>query len=285
MNTNLEIQAPYTPTRAAYAYTLRQANDPLVHYLTSDLNASSTTGISDDLVNSPLPSVTANLFQQGNRYQPWGRNNQLEGIVGVLRDNPNNASYNLAYRDPLVWSSDDWDFPATNSLPLTTLGRVHRGTPWQTIYLKATNLLEYVDATQANPIVGLNTWENWTGDFDANDATILSPTSDWRLAALLTELFNTNDATQLQSVNGPATALSEALDGIIVQTNSTSAPGYQTTPELDFFMMASNSSQAQFMANALAQAKAGRANQTFCSVGDILASPGNLRSFTVVEPK
>jgi len=30
--------APYTPTRTMYDYTLWQANDPLVHYVASDLN-------------------------------------------------------------------------------------------------------------------------------------------------------------------------------------------------------------------------------------------------------
>jgi len=41
-----------------------------------------------------------------------------------------------------VRSSDDWEFP-TNQFPnIGWLGRVHRGTPWQTIYLKATDVLD-----------------------------------------------------------------------------------------------------------------------------------------------
>jgi len=43
---------------------------------------------------------------------------------------------NVNVKDPLVRRSDDWDFP-TNKFPnLGWLGRVHRGTPWQTVYLK-----------------------------------------------------------------------------------------------------------------------------------------------------
>jgi hypothetical protein len=41
---------------------------------------------------------------------------------------------NLSFKDPLVRGSDDWDFP-TNKFPgIGWLGRVHRGTPWQTVY-------------------------------------------------------------------------------------------------------------------------------------------------------
>ena len=47
----------------------------------------------------------------------------------------------LAIKDPLVYCSDDWNFP-TNKFPTVGwLGRVHRGTPWQTVYLKASNVL------------------------------------------------------------------------------------------------------------------------------------------------
>ncbi|MDR3456839.1 MAG: hypothetical protein P4N60_05295 [Verrucomicrobiae bacterium] len=279
VNTNLVQQAPYTPTRTVVSPTLWVVNDPLVHYLSSDLTQAVdewdgvTNGVarSDD-PNTP-PIAYPNPGQPPDRYQPWGRNAQMNGVVGVLHDDYGNASYNLAYRDPLVWGSDDWDFPATNSLPLMTLGRVHRGTPWQTIYLKATNLLEYVDTAQEWPIVGLNTWENWTGDFDHNDAARLSPTSDWRLAALLTEWFNPNDATQLQSANAATAGLSSALDGILVQTNSTAVPDYRFPPQLDSFVMAGDSPQAQFVANALTLARAGSVNQSFSSPGGILATP------------
>jgi len=275
-NTNLVIQAPYTPTRTAYAYTIWQANDPLVHSLSSDLTqVTSDTGLhhSDDLVNQPLPSVVNDLAKVSDRYQPWGRNFQMEGVVGVLHDAPENASYNLAYRDPLVWGSDAWNFPATNSLPLTTLGQIHRGTPWQTIYLKGTNLLNFIDPAQQNPNVGLTTWQWWTGDFNATDAALMSPASDWRLAALLTELFNTNDATQLASVNSPTTGWSNILDGLTVQTNTTPAPYFNVTPQLDPVTMTGNSPQAAFIASALAQAKAGQLTQQFISVGDILSAP------------
>jgi len=278
-NTNLVQQAPFTPTRTVVSPTLWVANDPLVHYLISDLsqpvselnNVTNGVARSDDPSLPPIPFP--NLAVVADRYQSWGRNSYMESIANVLHNDPDNASYNLAYRDPLVWGSDDWNFPATNSLPLSTLGRVHRGTPWQTMYLKSTNLLEYVDTAQAYQLVGLNTWENWTGDFIDHDAAILSPVSDWRLAALITELFNTNDATQLYSVNAPAANLAQALDGQLVLTNSTGYPQFSLPPQLDSFVMASNSPQAQLAANTISQARLNRPGKTFSSAGDILSSP------------
>ena len=41
INSQLSIQAPYTPSRTAFSSFLLQANDPLVHYLASDLNSQS----------------------------------------------------------------------------------------------------------------------------------------------------------------------------------------------------------------------------------------------------
>lgn len=275
LNTNLVQQAPFTPTRTVVSPVLWVANDPLVHYLSSDVSqtVNQLAGVTNGVAHSDNPAsppvAYPNLGNVPPRYQPWGRNGEMDGIVGVLH-NLDNASYNLAYRDPLVWGSDNWNFPATNSLTLTTLGRVHRGTPWQTVFLKSTNLLQYFDGTQVNPNVGLNTWENWTGDFDTSDATILSPASDWRLAVLLTEMFNTNDATQLPSVNGSAGTLAQALDGIIVQTNSTASPYYAAPPQLDSYLMTSNSPQAQLVANALFQARNGNIAG---SLGLLVTSP------------
>jgi hypothetical protein len=185
--------------------------------------------------------------------------------------NVDSNPFNLAFKDPLVWSSDDWNFPSGNGLPLATLGQVHRGTPWQTVYLKASDILN--ETTPANNI-GTNTWMNWTGDMDANDAALSAPVNDWRLAGLLVALFNTNDPTQLVSVNdkNPTNWLN-LLSSIIVQTNSTPFPSPFVVPEFDSYVMLSNSTQALIIANAIAQAKMTQPGQTFNSVGDILATP------------
>ena len=149
VNRQLVVQAPYTPSRTVYSSYLLQANDPLVHYTADDLNAQvGATAVwgpnqlfqngvwthSDDSGNQPLPTPPLNPI--GGRYQPWGQKGQMGALAGVDQ-NP----YNLAFKDPLVWDSDNWDFP-TNLYPTVGwIGRVHRGTPWQTVYLKSSNVL------------------------------------------------------------------------------------------------------------------------------------------------
>ena len=74
-----------------------------------------------------------NLGVLNERYMPWGGNPLLPGADPY--------PFFSAIKDPLVWKSDNWDFP-TNKFPTVGwLGRVHRGTPWQTVYLKASDVL------------------------------------------------------------------------------------------------------------------------------------------------
>lgn len=276
-NTNLIQLAPFSPFRRMTSPVVWGVNDPLVHYLASDLDFPPIGLVNqmwiDDTPNSsalPYPDLNsiaaASPFSQS--YQPWGSGGRLNYITGDDRFN-----FHLALKDPLVWSSDDWNFPATNALPLTTLGRIHRGTPWQTIYLKATNILEYADASQINLAVGQTTWQTWTGDTNVADAALISPTNDWRLAGLLAALLNPNDATQLQSVNGALADWRKVLNGVSVLTNLTDIPSFSEPPSLNPFVMASNSPQAQAIALALQQAKLNRPAQSFNSSEEILATP------------
>ncbi|MDR3457815.1 MAG: pilus assembly PilX N-terminal domain-containing protein [Verrucomicrobiae bacterium] len=236
-NTNLVQQAPYTPTRTVVSPTLWIVNDPLVHNLSSDLtqpvpeSSAVTNGVakSDDPSVPPVP--IPNLSQPPDRYQPWGMNAQMNGVVGVLRDDYGNASYNLAYRDPLVWGSDNWDFPTNRYPTVGWLGRVHRGTPWQTVYLKSTNLLDFVDSAQADSRVGLVTWKTWTGDFNEFDADKSKPIQDELLFDIFTAAPNANASRGALSVNQkhPA-AWSAVLGGLEVITNITSTPDYRFPP-------------------------------------------------------
>jgi len=80
-------------------------------------------------------------------------------------------------------------FQANQTPNLTCLGAIHRGTPWQTMYLKSGGVdshdLAKLDWCSSGP------WK----------AQRLQPTNDWRLASLLAGLFNTNDSRSLLSVN------------------------------------------------------------------------------------
>jgi hypothetical protein len=168
--------APYVPYRTIWQHVTLQASDPLVHFTLSDLIDLSKTNNVDFIAENPL---LRNMGRISDRYDPWG---------GYMRYVPATA-YNAALKDPLVRRSDDWDFPENSHLDVEWMGRVHRGTPWQTIYLKSASV---------DPVL----WRNRVGVSADDEAKRLQPTNDWRLAGLLTGLFNTNDPRSLVSVNG-----------------------------------------------------------------------------------
>ena len=237
-NTNLAMQAPYTPTRNFWQYTLWQVNDPLVHYLAGDLTTANNTagpGRSDNLLLNqiPTPSLTS-LNTMGNRYQPWGRALQMQ-MLGetVVATN----AYDLRFRDPLAWNSDAWDFP-TGKLPnIGWLGRVHRGTPWQSVYLKQRDVLSeyYVSGTLTN-YIGTNTWAQWTGDTQTAfnqqyDAVNSAPVSDRDVFDLFTATPNGNATRGTLSVNQTHLAAWSALfSGVVALENITPVPSSTTTP-------------------------------------------------------
>ena len=190
-STNLQVQIWFSSPPLTVQHITWQANDPLVHYLASDLT---DTANNTNAQNSIAPSV---LDKNHERYQPWGvpdpsNQKQMAKITGV---DPNTC--NLAFKDPLVRRSDDWDFP-TNKFPTVGwLGRVHRGTPWQTVYLKASDVL----AENSTLFTGTNTWANWTGDLNVTDATNMAPVQDRLLFDLFTTAFNDNATRGTLSVN------------------------------------------------------------------------------------
>ena len=235
-NTNTpSSQAPYTPTRTFWQYTLWQVNDPLVHYLAGDLTTANNTagpGRSDDSVVNrvPVPSLT-DINTMGNRYQPWGRSLQM-AMLGDTEVATN--AYDLRFRDPLVWNSDGWDFP-TGKLPnVGWLGRVHRGTPWQTVYLKQRDVMaEYLNyGPNIGQNIGTNTWAQWSGDTQNNfDAAISAPVSDRDLFDLFTATPSPNSTRGTLSVNQTHLASWSALfSGIVALTNATDVPSSTTTP-------------------------------------------------------
>lgn len=277
-NTNYFFQVPYVPIATISQYTSWQVNDPLVHYLASDLNYFGTevgsqlqTGVqvwygkAGDVVPNPTYKMV------NDRYQPWG----MAAPIRYKTANYNFLNpYNLIYKDPLVWSADYWSFPTNLLSSLAGLGQVHRGTPWQTIYLKAGEVLQ----AGGIPGAGTNTWMAWTGDYNPADAAITVPVNDRPLVSLLIALLNTNDVTQLVSVNDPNPSdWLNTLNGLTVYSNSILMPPFAfrglIPPAFDTYLMASNSPQAQIIANGIAQARALLPHQTFNLTGDILAIP------------
>jgi len=284
-NTQLVSLAPYAAARIIFVPYLYQVNDPLVHYLMSDLDTgvgaiwqganAMPNGVwaqNDGAITHTLPVPPANVIVNGqSRYQPWG-----QSVSAVLQSASYNFSpYNLSYKDPLVWDSDYWNFPTNLLAALNGLGQVHRGTPWQTVYLKATDILNSGNNT------GINTWSAWTGDYNVPDAAITAPANDRQLVGVLISLLNTNDATQLTSVNDQNDAdWQNVLNGLTVYSNSLPVIIAMIPPQFDTNFMASNSPQALIVASAIAQVRANVSNQSFYSIGDILATP----ALTVSSP-
>jgi hypothetical protein len=289
-NSTNSTQAPFTPTATVVQHVSWEANDPLVHYLASDLNWSGANRF-DRTVES-LTSTNENLGALNYRYAPWG--------VGVSPAGADQNPLNLAYKDPLVRMSDDWDFPGYKFPTVGWMGRVHRGTPWQTVYLKATNLLDWAQSSPT-PANGLITWVDWTGNtrltygqyFDAVNAV---PVQDHLLFDLFTTAFNDNASRGTLSVNvgatnGPSLAAWSALfSGVMVLSNNAVDAAIQ--PPLyvqhagtlvNYTAFPINPAGPNPALSALGQLVNGinqtRANtnlfplQTFTHVGDILSVP------------
>jgi hypothetical protein len=213
------FSTPFQPFRNLYLVTSWQANDPLVHYTIGDLTDLVHTNLMVDNLNPPPTPVG----QVNARYEPWGGSPAGRSSSPVLCD--------MTVKDPLMLRSDNWDFP-TNKLPnVGWLGRVHRGTPWQTVYLKSFGVNNYPNwfknwqawsgngqvvtnvGQLSTNLVGFNTW--------ANDAYFSQPTNDWRLLDLFTTALNDNATRGQLSVNQTnLAAWSAVLSGVLVLTNT-----------------------------------------------------------------
>lgn len=280
-NISYSIPAPFTPIRLIVQRTVYAANDPLVHYMSSDLNDFSNDTVNRRSLSLPPPAITS-MGQLSDRYMPWGSEypgeqflneppvNVMTSFNGIPVDN---NQYNLAYKDPAVWSSDDWNFPTNQILSASWLGQVHRGTPWQTIFLKSTNILELQSTF---PGTGVFTWVEWTGDTNLADAVFMAPAQDWAIAGLLASLFNTNNEASLFSANDPnPNDWENVLNGMTAVTNDLpdQVLSFDPTPEFATLTISSNSTQAAEIANAIEVTRAASPRQLFITPGDIFAVP------------
>ncbi len=204
-STNVTMQAPFTPTRRMYQATTWEVNDPFVHYTTEDLQTVDAFGTPTNIVTTGLLRLVQSLSLTNNgssigrrneRYKPWGGNPDKADP-----SNPSNdpTAYDFSVKDSGIWSPDDWRFP-TNKFPnVGWLGRVHRGTPWQTIYLKA------AEAPR----------QNWLMPLGPATSMAAHPTNDWRIADLFTAALHPNTTRGQLSVNQTnLAAWSAVLSGV-----------------------------------------------------------------------
>lgn len=219
--TNLAMQTPFNPASRIYLNTSWQANDPLVHYTAwdlTDLLRTNDVGLVKPSGVIPPTVLIPNIGQINQRYDPWP--------VDPSVTNTDLHALDLALKDPMVRRSDDWDFPAYKLPNIGWLGRVHRGTPWQTLYLKSP------DVWLADPLA----WARWTGDAfvwpsGLADVAALRPISDWAMLEHFTTALSPNATRGQLSVNqANLPAWSAVLSGVLVLTNVASDQTLASNP-------------------------------------------------------
>ena len=241
ISSNLFQQAPFTASRSFLHTMSWQANDPLVHYRMEDLGSSNTLRFLRP--NEPFTNVL-NLGRLNQSYQPWLGNPTYDPVDD-----------DVALKDPGMFTSDDWNFPVDLMAHPGWLGRIHRGTPWQTIYLKA----KAADMTQ---------WILQSSDPRTH------PTNDWNIATIFFSLWNTNNPSHLFSVNQTsASDWADIFNGMTVLSNST--PSFSRTPPTVFETntIDSNSPQVQLLVDGITRTKSNRSPPYFIRTGDLLATP------------
>lgn len=246
----LRMQVPLSPGVKLFVNKSWQANDPLVNRLYWDLEDPGRSNIIERL--PPLFVVTderSNLGKINHRYRPWQRNLYSSGDA---------TDFDPGFKDPQITRSDDWSFP-TNALPsIGWLGRIHRGTPWQTIYLKSR-------------AVGFQEWQLWSGHptriWPGNVVALgTQPTNDWRILDVFTTAINENAARGLLSVNQDGLAAwSAALSGVpvLVQGPTNNVP----------VLVEPNSPELKLMVAGINVTRATRFAGRFNYLGEILSTP------------
>jgi hypothetical protein len=150
----IEKWAPFVPHQQVFQHFTWEANDPLVHHIAEDLNLKTNTPLGYSKLTMPEKSsdeLRQKIGLPNTAYKPWAPAPQ----GGIKNVDPE-------ITDPNVLGSDSWDFPTNKFATIGMLGRIHRGTPWQTIYLKSGRPTDaiwktvHLGGTRSNPI---NDWQ------------------------------------------------------------------------------------------------------------------------------
>jgi hypothetical protein len=227
------IQVGYNPASDVFLTERRMANDPFVHYTKEDLQPGGIVytypagywkfypdvfpqsngrppevagqqvdyRINDNQIAYESGTGLVAIINQTNRvaapskyltaYAPWGTNANLGTGVANFE-----LAFDMSFKDPLVYGTHSWAFPTpTNGLAnVGQLGRIHRGSPWQTVYLK--NLIAPAEPNEELQHFGdRHHWKMWSGSYGTH------PTNDWALLDLFTTAMNENAARGTVAVN------------------------------------------------------------------------------------
>ena len=259
------VQAGYTPTERYGQLIKWSVNDPLVHYTMADL-------VTPSDANQPLQMD----LNQKKDYSISLTNNEAEfgpllGKINVDAYRPWGVGENVtSFKDPGVRNSEDWEFPMQKLPNVGWLGRIHRGTPWQTIYLKSQIASE----------------DDWR-DASRGRAWMIEthPTNDWRLVDVFSTAPNDIAARGRLSINQTnLAAWSAVFSGIGVGRlyESNTAIGPIAMPVDEIFQPASADAVAaaagrpSAMELVVAGINAHRAtlsNGMFRTLGEFLSTP------------
>jgi hypothetical protein len=248
-NGALKMTAPFSPTARLNALATWQVNDPFVRFHPADY----AFPFQFNNQHSPPKQSGSNIAPSSlgwlnSRYSPWA------GHPSSSLNDPN--KFNRSLKDPGVFSSDDWNFPVREAaFSPAWLGRVHRGTPWQTLYLKAE-----VASGWAMAAAGFNPTAH--------------PTNDWRIAALLAELWNTNDVRALTSVNTTnESTWQDTFAGLFALTNTTANPQLGNPLTFETNIVTAADPQVATILNAIGQFRRTHRSEYFPDVAAIFAVP------------
>lgn len=271
----LVAQAPFAPARRLELKRSYEVNDPLVHYTSYDI--APPAGANDPVVlpagvGAAATERLTNIRRVNKRFQPWAKGESGDPVAT-----------NPIYIDPLIASSDDWKFPDHKLPNIGWMGRVHRGTPWQTVYLKSTNVVTYdVNGVRSAPTSGLSI-ERW---YDvqrtqgaANEHGLpnySTPDKDWRFLDLFTTAPSATATRGKVSVNQSGDASwSAVLGGVQVLTNRTgSLGGLNVTGSGGGVVIQPGSLEMRRIIDGINLTRAAAPfNGQFRTLGDVLAVP------------
>jgi len=243
--TNVAMQTPFTPTRRMMLSVNWEANDPLLHQLTHQFQLGDHPPFfvrTSVPVSASLPIADLSTIGRLNRrYSPWGGNPEIDPALQTF-------AVDITLKDPGVYEVDRWQFPQGVPLNLSTIGQIHRGTPWQTIYLKS---------AVAQPF----NWALWYGD------TAGHPTNDWQLVDILAPLLRANSPQQLLSVNSRNTDdWVQIFTGALVATNDTNCAFSEVLAEQNLGAVAA-------VILGIEQTRSNSDHGYFDGLGSILATP------------
>lgn len=246
------VEAPFVAVRRMRQQLIWEANDPLVHYTADDLWY---PGNQKTVTKAEL-QTPVDVYRVNRRLSPWG---------GKAIQSAAPEELDITLRDQSILAPEDWRFPAHALPSVGWIGRIHRGTPWQTIYLKSEK-------------PGDRNWLIHSGQIrGGRDGISFSPTNDWRLVDVLTTTINPSAVRGRLSINQTnVAAWSAALSGVLGSQVIKDAASLREFQARDLAVEPASVSadrEVEKIVEAINIIRNQRANREFTKLSDILSVP------------